>query len=40
MTLEPGASYLRLLRKRKKFAIVQAGANQLDIGSTLKDDLA
>jgi hypothetical protein len=25
MTLQPGASYLSLLRKGKKFAIVQAG---------------
>jgi hypothetical protein len=34
---QPGASYISLLRRGKKFAIVQTGANQLDVGIKLKD---
>jgi hypothetical protein len=34
---QPGASYISLLRRGKKFAIVQTGANHLDVGIKLKD---
>ena len=37
VTVSPAASYLSLLRGRRKFAIVQVGAKHLDIGIKLKD---